>query len=226
MHGNTQLACIAILMAVLAWHFRRSCLPVCSTLDRCNHQTRFLAKVGHAGYPSPTRWPGDACSKGIRLIYAVPGSDNGREAGEPTEKDLVKGQSLLQSLFSRLVGLLRLSAACILLLAAAPYLLSSRLGTAVAAAAASRTLPGDVSIQSISLGWTQPVAVHGLSVYEGEAGKSRQLISLQRFSSAGGCPGAFGFHDSSMYNRHCISGSAVYTLIKVCMQFAFSSCCA
>jgi len=205
MHGNTQLACIAILMAVLAWHFRRSGLPVCSTPDQRN-QTRFLAKIGHAGYPRPTPWIGDTCSKGIRRICAVPGSDNSREAGEPTEKGLVKGQRLLQSLFSRLVGLLRLSAACVLLLAAAPYLLSSRLGTAVAAAAASRTLPGDVSIQRISLGWTQPVAVHGLSVYEGEAGKSRQLISLQRFSSAGRHCATSERHNSGMHDRHRISG--------------------
>jgi hypothetical protein len=47
-------------------------------------------------------------------------------------------------------------------------------------------LPGDVQIQRISLGWTQPVALYGLTVFEGEAGSSRQLIGLQRFSSAGG----------------------------------------
>lgn len=91
----------------------------------------------------------------------------------------------LQSLLAQLVLLLRLAGTALLLVAAMPYLLSTRLGTAATAAAASRMLPGDVRIQRMTLGWTQPVAVHGLAVFEGAAGSSRQLIGLQRFSSAG-----------------------------------------
>jgi hypothetical protein len=42
-----------------------------------------------------------------------------------------------------------------------------------------------VRIQRVSLGWTQPLAVEGLSLFEGAAGSSRQLLGLQRLSSAG-----------------------------------------
>lgn len=91
----------------------------------------------------------------------------------------------LWSLLAQLTLLARMAATLVLLVAAAPYLLSSRLGTSIAAAGASRMLPGDVQIQRISLGWTQPLAVHGLSVFEGAAGSSRQLLGLQRLSSAG-----------------------------------------
>lgn len=103
----------------------------------------------------------------------------------------------MRSLLAQLTMLARMAGTLVLLVAVSPYLLSSRLGTAIAAAGASRVLPGDVQIQRISLGWTQPLAVHGLSVFEGAAGSSRQLLGLQRLSSAGApgmhaCVGALG----------------------------------
>jgi hypothetical protein len=73
----------------------------------------------------------------------------------------------------------------VLLAAVAPALISTRLGTAAAAAAASRVLPGDVRIERVQLGWARPLLLEGLELHEGAAGASRRLLSLRRATTAG-----------------------------------------
>jgi hypothetical protein len=192
-HIAATLAFIAVLMAALLWQqhlpavrLQRNSSPPPLLSRVCQHsgqqrtpqfsglKTNLVAVPIHAGHytgPSSGDSSGDSS--------AGPGSS--QQPGKATKQQRGPLQSLILQtvLLSRIVGTL------LLLIAAAPYLISSRLGTAAAAAAASRVLPGDVRIQRISLGWTQPVALYGLTVFEGEAGSSRQLIALQRFSSAG-----------------------------------------
>ena len=138
---------------------------------------------------------------------------------QPQQQKQKQRPGLLQSLFAKIVLLLRVLGTAALLVAALPYLLSSRLGTSVAAAAASRMLPGDVKIQRISLGWTQPLAVHGLSIFEAAAGSSRQLVGLQRFSSAGARSLCWGFEWSS-----CRSASSVAAILQQSVHAYMCAC--
>jgi hypothetical protein len=75
--------------------------------------------------------------------------------------------------------------AALLLVAVAPYIISSRWGTSAACSVASRMLPGDVRVQRLRLGWSQPLSLEGLSLHEGAAGSSRQLLTVERMSTAG-----------------------------------------
>jgi hypothetical protein len=191
---------LGFLMALIAW---QQCMPGClqqsSILNMCKYSTvpRLLSRLGHIT-PSIQQQQQQRTyvlgSNGfVRSSAPVragqhtgPGSDNdSSDAGKQPSKGKMQRAGLFQTFFWRLVLLLRVSATLVLLVAAMPYLISSRLGTAVVAAGASRVLPGDVQIQRVSLGWTQPLAVEGLSVFEGAAGSSRQLLGLQRLSSAG-----------------------------------------
>jgi hypothetical protein len=46
-------------------------------------------------------------------------------------------------------------------------------------------LPGDVQVQRLGLGWSQPLSLEGLLLHEGAAGSSRQLLTVERMSTAG-----------------------------------------
>lgn len=208
MHTRLTTSLLVLLMAFVAW---QQCMPGCvqqsSTVKVCT-VPRLLSRLGQS-IPSIKQQQQCTyvlgCHRTIRRLSPVahagqhtgPDSgDNSSDAGkqEPAKqpsKGSVQRPGPLKTFFSRLLLLLRVSATLVLLVAAAPYLISSRLGTAVAAAGASRVLPGDVQIQRISLGWTQPLAVEGLSVFEGAAGSSRQLLGLQRLSSAGAQEGIY-----------------------------------
>ncbi|KAF8057655.1 hypothetical protein HT031_006004 [Scenedesmus sp. PABB004] len=84
-----------------------------------------------------------------------------------------------------LAAALRGLAGLALLVGIAPYVLSSAWGTAAVAGAAGRVLPGRVALRKVQLGWGQPIVIEGLAVHEGRAPDSRQLLGLERLSSAG-----------------------------------------
>eukprot|EP00775_Hariotina_reticulata_P001608 gene1608-1948_t len=65
-----------------------------------------------------------------------------------------------------------------------PYIISTKWGTAATAKVASKLLPGQVILQQLCLGWTQPVVVQGISVYEQQDTSSRKLITLEKLTSA------------------------------------------
>lgn len=200
MHFGLTSALIVLLMALVGW---QQCMPGClprprssaALSARCHLDTpRLFSRLGRSTQQQKCQLvPGINHSvAGLAArIYAGPntGSGSGDAGSEQPQQQPKQAQAQrpgpLQVFVSRVKLLLRILGTIVLLVAAAPYLISSRFGTAVAAAGASRVLPGDVLIQRISLGWTQPLAVHGLSVYEGAAGSSRQLLGLQRISSAG-----------------------------------------
>lgn len=63
-------------------------------------------------------------------------------------------------------GVARAGATAGLLLAFMPSLLSTRWGTRAVEAAASRVLPGTVQVEALNLGWTHPISVRRLVIYE------------------------------------------------------------
>lgn len=155
------------------------------------HQPRALMPSTAMSRPRARLW--------TTLVHAGSSSEGAdhKPQKQPISSNAKQWTGPMRSLLAQLTLLARMAGTLVLLVAVAPYLLSSRLGTAIAASGASRMLPGDVQIQRISLGWTQPLAVHGLSVFEGAAGSSRQLLGLQRLSTAGApgmhaCVGALG----------------------------------
>lgn len=184
---------LPLLLVLMAAVVLQQCAP--GGRLHSNRQLRPLSDKPVPAYTPQHRCnglPGVTRQQVQRLMPAHAGQNIGPSGnGDAADRAPLRNQQdkqrpgLLQSLFRKLVLLLRLSGTVALLVAAFPYLLSSRLGTSLAAAAASRVLPGDVQIQRLSLGWAQPLAVHGLAIYEGPAGASRQLVGLQRFSSAG-----------------------------------------
>lgn len=114
---------------------------------------------------------------------AAAGHSEAGDSGSSSSKP--RRTSLLQATKQLITKAARTLLAVLLLVAAAPYILSSRWGTSAACRIASRALPGDIHVQRVQLGWAQPLAVEGLVMHEGAAGSSRQLLSLERMSTAG-----------------------------------------
>lgn len=141
--------------------------------------------------PIPAQFNGRSSSKmslllsgPIRTTSAAAGSSEGSSSSSNKPKGSLL--SVLQTAKRFVTTTARTLIAALLLVAAAPYVLSSTWGTSAACSIASRVLPGDVHVQRIHLGWSQPLALEGLTLHEGAAGSSRQLLSVERMSTAGG----------------------------------------
>lgn len=199
MHGLWLLtATAAVIMqqalnAPRCAHAHGMALPhtlACHTMS----QPRFLAKLGISSRGISCGLPATGSSsinnnRYCRTHASTPNSNgDANTAGNANQHQPSRGGSVLRTVrlvLAWTIAALRAAAAIMLLVAISPYLLSSRIGTRAVAAAASRVLPGDVRIQRLKLGWAEPLAVEGLAVYEAAAGSSRQLVGLERFSSAG-----------------------------------------
>jgi hypothetical protein len=122
-------------------------------------------------------------SRQLSTTAAAAGSGEGSESSSSSPKPATP--TVLQAARQLITTAARTLLALLLLIAAAPYVLSSKWGTNAACRIASRALPGDVHVQRVRLGWSQPLALEGLVMHEGAAGSSRQLLSVERMSTAG-----------------------------------------
>jgi hypothetical protein len=192
---------VVLVLAIMISSLRMRCSSTSMQLCRrarstvgisMQQQQQQLHHRLYAALRSPVRPPPATLNPSLPVVYsrqlsttaaAAAGHSEGGDSGSSSSKP--RTTSVLQAARQLITAAARTVLALLLLIAAAPYILSSRWGTSAACSIASRALPGDIHVQRVKLGWSQPLTLEGLVVHEGAAGSSRQLLSMERMSTAG-----------------------------------------